>query len=163
MAKRLKLRYCVENLIKSLIQSLSEKHFDIVCDLWIEELNFERALLPLPEIDTDCISPEWDEIEIIVLPYPKNCSSEATQAFLKTCQEKRNTEIRVKRKKGSKSILSVLEQYNVKIRSKMILCPFHLERTPSCRIYPETDTFYCFGCGKYGTAEDLEQALRGEK
>lgn len=30
------------------------------------------------------------------------------------------------------------------------LCPFHSERTPSCTIYPDTDSFYCFGCGAGG-------------
>ncbi|MCC8192139.1 MAG: DNA primase [Ruminococcus sp.] len=30
------------------------------------------------------------------------------------------------------------------------LCPFHSERTPSCTVYPETDSFYCFGCGAGG-------------
>lgn len=30
------------------------------------------------------------------------------------------------------------------------LCPFHSERTPSCTVYPDTDSFYCFGCGAGG-------------
>lgn len=30
------------------------------------------------------------------------------------------------------------------------LCPFHNEKTPSFHIYPETQSFYCFGCGKGG-------------
>jgi DNA primase len=30
------------------------------------------------------------------------------------------------------------------------LCPFHLEKTPSFHIYPETNSFYCFGCGAGG-------------
>ncbi|MDE6539900.1 MAG: DNA primase [Ruminococcus sp.] len=29
-------------------------------------------------------------------------------------------------------------------------CPFHSEKTPSCTIFPETQTFYCFGCGAGG-------------
>ena len=31
------------------------------------------------------------------------------------------------------------------------LCPFHNERTPSFVVYPETHSFYCFGCGAAGT------------
>ena len=27
------------------------------------------------------------------------------------------------------------------------LCPFHNEKTPSFYVYPETSSFYCFGCG----------------
>lgn len=30
------------------------------------------------------------------------------------------------------------------------LCPFHSEKTPSCRIYTNDQNFYCFGCGAGG-------------
>ena len=30
------------------------------------------------------------------------------------------------------------------------LCPFHSEKTASCTIYPDTQSFYCFGCGAGG-------------
>ena len=30
------------------------------------------------------------------------------------------------------------------------LCPFHGEKTPSFTVYPETASFYCFGCGAGG-------------
>ncbi|MBQ9414490.1 MAG: DNA primase [Clostridia bacterium] len=30
------------------------------------------------------------------------------------------------------------------------LCPFHGEKTPSFTIYPENNSFYCFGCGAGG-------------
>lgn len=43
------------------------------------------------------------------------------------------------------------------------LCPFHNEKTPSCHIYTDTQSFYCFGCGAGGDvitfirmAENLE-------
>ncbi|MDL2219464.1 DNA primase [Ruminococcaceae bacterium OttesenSCG-928-O06] len=32
------------------------------------------------------------------------------------------------------------------------LCPFHNEKTPSFYVYPETASFYCFGCGAGGDA-----------
>ncbi|MCS7050356.1 MAG: CHC2 zinc finger domain-containing protein, partial [Thermomicrobium sp.] len=31
-------------------------------------------------------------------------------------------------------------------------CPFHQERTPSFYVFPDTQSFYCFGCGASGDA-----------
>jgi DNA primase catalytic core len=34
-------------------------------------------------------------------------------------------------------------------------CPFHQERTPSMYVYPEQQTYHCFGCGAHGDAISL--------
>jgi hypothetical protein len=34
-----------------------------------------------------------------------------------------------------------------------ILCPFHIEDTPSCVLYE--DTYHCFGCGAHGKIVDI--------
>ena len=48
-------------------------------------------------------------------------------------------------------ITKVLSHYNIKIdKNHHIKCPFHQDDKPSCKIYPETGTFYCFGCGATG-------------
>ncbi len=50
-------------------------------------------------------------------------------------------------------ITSVISGYvNLKRRGRnpVGLCPFHGEKTPSFTVYPETDSFYCFGCGAGG-------------
>ena len=63
----------------------------------------------------------------------------------------------------SEDFLERLKQYNdmqstmssyVNLKRKgsgsVCLCPFHSEKTPSCTVFPETQSFYCFGCGAGG-------------
>jgi DNA primase len=40
-------------------------------------------------------------------------------------------------------------------RSGFIRCPFHGERTASCKIYG--NTYHCFGCGEHGDVIDWIQ------
>lgn len=39
------------------------------------------------------------------------------------------------------------------------LCPFHSEKTPSFYVYPDTQSFYCFGCGTGGSAVSFMQKM----
>lgn len=39
------------------------------------------------------------------------------------------------------------------------LCPFHNEKTPSFTVYPETQSFYCFGCGAGGGAIEFVKKI----
>ncbi len=50
-------------------------------------------------------------------------------------------------------IETVISPYiNLKRAGKNLkgLCPFHNEKTPSFTVYPESSSFYCFGCGVGG-------------
>lgn len=50
-------------------------------------------------------------------------------------------------------IETAISQYvNLKRRGKNLvgLCPFHSEKTPSFTVYPESGSFYCYGCGVGG-------------
>ena len=40
-------------------------------------------------------------------------------------------------------------------------CPLHGERTPSFKVDPRRQTFYCFGCSKHGDVLSFLQALEG--
>lgn len=49
------------------------------------------------------------------------------------------------------SIETVLNHYDLKPdRHNFLKCPFHDDKDPSLKIYPETNTFNCFGCGVAG-------------
>jgi len=53
--------------------------------------------------------------------------------------------------KSNLSILTVLNHYSLKPnKNSMIKCPFHEDKDPSLKIYTDTNTFNCFGCGKAG-------------
>lgn len=51
--------------------------------------------------------------------------------------------------RSNNEITSVMSSY-VELkragRDFVCSCPFHSERTPSCHVYTETQSFYCFGC-----------------
>ena len=57
------------------------------------------------------------------------------------------------RLRESNDITSAFGMYvNLKKRGRTHVCncPFHSEKTPSCTVFPDTQSFYCFGCGAGG-------------
>ena len=46
-------------------------------------------------------------------------------------------------------------------RQGFVSCPFHSERTASLKIYPKSNSFYCFGCGAGGDVIDFVRLLYG--
>lgn len=40
------------------------------------------------------------------------------------------------------------------------LCPFHNEKTPSFYVYPETNSYFCFGCNAGGSAIDFVKQIQ---
>lgn len=46
-------------------------------------------------------------------------------------------------------------------RKGYISCPLHEESTPSLKLYPDTNSFYCFGCGAGGDVLALVRGLFG--
>ena len=50
--------------------------------------------------------------------------------------------------------------YGVEVHhGNMAICPFHHERTPSCKLYERN--YHCFGCGAHGDVIRLVQELFG--
>ena len=53
-------------------------------------------------------------------------------------------------KNDIESVVSAYVSLKRRGRNLVGLCPFHGEKTPSFNLYPETSSFYCFGCGAGG-------------
>jgi len=71
----------------------------------------------------------------------------------------------IKQIKAQLSIETVLNEYNIPInKNKHCKCPFHKDDKPSLRIYPETNTYTCFGCDKTGDViqfiQDFEKCTK---
>lgn len=77
------------------------------------------------------------------------------QAFLedRNIGEDNSRQIIIKQA-NSIPIFNVLKIYGIKLDelNKKTICPFpqHKERTPSFNVYPDTNSFYCFGCKEAG-------------
>lgn len=62
------------------------------------------------------------------------------------------------------TILQVLQHYSLKPdRNGMLKCPFHEDDQPSLKVYPQTNTFNCFGCGKNGDTIEFCSLKEGDK
>src|SRR6056297_3063026 len=56
------------------------------------------------------------------------------------------------------TIHTVLKHYDLQPdRNGMLKCPFHADDTASMKIYANTNTFNCFGCGKNGDVIEFIQ------
>ena len=87
--------------------------------------------------------------------FQKNCGSKILGHLTK--MERRNANgfagIILQELKLRNSIEDVASSYvQLKRRGRNLvgLCPFHNEHTPSFNLYPESGSFYCFGCGAGG-------------
>ena len=46
-----------------------------------------------------------------------------------------------------------------KTNGERVLCPWHLEKTPSCHVNRKEGKYLCFGCGRSGPLSELWAAL----
>lgn len=56
----------------------------------------------------------------------------------------------------------VLEHYGMEAnRAGFMCCPFHQEKTPSLKIYPDARGWHCFGCHAGGSVVDFVMQMDG--
>ena len=68
----------------------------------------------------------------------------------------------IERLRDESDIESVISSYiALKRRGRNLtgLCPFHSEKTPSFTVYPDSQSFYCFGCQKGGSVFTFIQEI----
>jgi len=68
----------------------------------------------------------------------------------------------IERLRDASDIESVISSYiSLKRRGRTLtgLCPFHSEKTPSFTVYPDSASFYCFGCQKGGSVFTFVQEI----
>ena len=62
---------------------------------------------------------------------------------------------------------AVLSHYELKAEGtgveRSVLCPFHNERKPSCKIELERKIFQCFGCGTKGNILEFVALMEGNR
>ena len=71
---------------------------------------------------------------------------------------------RIERLKQIASIETVIGRYvDLKSSGSALVgtCPFHQDQMPSLTVYPETGTFYCFGCGAHGDVISFLREIEG--
>lgn len=59
-------------------------------------------------------------------------------------------------------LLELMQSLGIELRGNMCCCPFHMESGPSFKYYPDTDSFYCFGCKKGGGVRQFVRYWLGE-
>ena len=58
-------------------------------------------------------------------------------------------------------ILDLANHFGISInKDRKGLCPFHEDRNASLVLYPQTKSFYCYGCGVGGSVIDLTMKMK---
>ncbi|MBI1852372.1 MAG: toprim domain-containing protein [Planctomycetes bacterium] len=94
---------------------------------------------------------DFEKLQAAAPPVPPD--PEVASSRTRTWRASDPSRERIERIKRDVPIADVIGQRLELWRSGSVLvgrCPFHEDRQPSLAVYPETRTFYCFGCYKHG-------------
>src|SRR5437870_9868238 len=84
-------------------------------------------------------------------PLPEEQRAKQPAAMPKQAGAARNDEVeRLKRSIAIEDLVARYVELSTSGGNYRARCPFHDDRNPSFVVYPQTQTFYCFGCGEHG-------------
>lgn len=61
------------------------------------------------------------------------------------------------------SIVDVAINCGLKVKNNKAICPFHADTNPSLHFYPNTNTFFCFGCQAKGDIIEFYRRIKEVK
>ena len=62
--------------------------------------------------------------------------------------------------KRETDIIGLFKEYGLNPdRKGFVCCPFHSEKTASMKLYPNSNTYHCFGCGANGDVFNFVQTI----
>ena len=138
-----------EKEIRDLLQSFSKMNLNEF-DEWMADEAIKVFLIP--EL-IECEKHIFRLKRLLALSDPNNRKISGYQDFQEKIEKAREYPI------------VELAQSHMELKASgnrfISLCPFHNEKTPSFFIYPETNTFHCFGCQESGDVIKLTMALCG--
>ncbi len=135
---------------------------------WVKKV--KQALRRVYSFKTDHLSHWFGEqvVKIYLLPELKECNKHLVRLkrlfSILNPELTRNTSQEVTEKARQYPIYE-LAKYRLLLRQcgnkYSANCPFHEDKSPSFYIYPETNTFHCFGCQENGDVIKLAMQLHG--
>lgn len=60
-------------------------------------------------------------------------------------------------------IIETAKKYGLEVRNNKCICPFHSDTDPSLVFYPETNSYFCFGCRDGGNVLKFIKKMEDKK
>lgn len=141
-------------------------YFDLVLDNEVElqllDKRIKKKYKRKKITQYDAIRVFKSELPAICCEKIKHGTEEEKKNYEKLLQSMRsNDKIDIERAK-QQDIEVVCRDLGIDVdRTGKIICPFHEDSRPSCKLYYDTNTFYCFSCNTYGDVIKLVEKMKG--
>lgn len=143
-------------------KKLNNREAFLFCD--IDPENYEKLKKKSPDLEK-----RWLQLTINMLDY---YSISQLSQYIDNCISLKAEDVdkifkKSQRKKfeldGNIDIIEIAKKNGLDVKKNMSVCPFHADGQPSLKFYPETNSFFCFGCRVGGDAIKFYQLLKNEQ